>query len=776
MAKSKIAGLTIEIGGDTTELSKALKQPNDEARDLQSKLKAIDQALKFDPNNTELLEQKFRLLGQAIDSNEQKLQMLKTAQEQFKSSGKDIDSSEYIELQRQIALTTNKVDQLRKQRIDMMVDTSEVKEANNALDDMEKNMDDVEKSSSTFRDALKGAIVGSGIVEGVKGLVSSLSDMAEESKENIKIMSSLETSSKLAGYSASETSETYKQLYGVLGDNQTAATTTANLQALGLEQDKLHQITEGAIGAWAKYGDSIPIDGLAESINETVKTATVTGNFADVLNWAGTSEDDFNAKLQKANSTSERANIVLQELTKQGLIKSADAWRENAGALVDANEAQAEFEQATSQLSQVVLPITSKIQSGLANMLKPLADLITGNISFEQFSAQISNGLMSIMTSITTLAPQFIQKGLEILTNISLGFAQGFPVFLSNVLTLIQNFGNYLTQNAPTIIQKGFEILSNLVQGIINALPVLISQVPQIITTFANVINDNFPIILMKGAELLWQLITGILSAIPDLIANIPQIIQAIWSTILAYNWLNLGKQIITFFGNGIKSMVTSVGSNAKSIFNSVVNTLKSLPSSLKNLAKNMMNGFLSAIKGAIGSVKSAAKSVFNAIWNGLKSLPSKVVSIGKDLVRGIWNGIGDMTGWIIDKIGGFADSVVDSICSFFGIASPSVLMKKLVGKNIAAGIGVGIEDNENLALNPLRQLEKEMTSSFNPNVAASVTQALNYNGTITVESPIQVDLDGKPIYNNVVRRITKNQGNRMAFQGGVEDVLFYAR
>lgn len=766
MAKSKIAGLTIEIGGDTTNLSKALQQPNNEARDLQSKLKAIDQALKFDPNNTELLEQKFRLLGQAIDTNEQKLQMLKTAQEQFKSSGKEIDSSEYIELQRQIALTTNKVDQLRKQKIDMMVDTSEVKDANRALDDMEKNMDDVEKSSSTFRDALKGAIVGSGVVEGVKGLVSSLSDMAEESKENIKIMSSLETSSKLAGYSASETSETYKQLYGVLGDNQTAATTTANLQALGLEQDKLRQITEGAIGAWAKYGDSIPIDGLAESINETVKTATVTGNFADVLNWAGTSEDDFNAKLQKANSTSERANIVLQELTKQGLIKSADAWRENAGALVDANEAQAEFEQATSQLSQVVLPITSKIQSGLANMLKPLADLITGNISFEQFSAQMSNGLMSIMTSITTLAPQFIQKGLEILTNISLGFAQGFPVFLSNVLTLIQNFGNYLTQNAPTIIQKGFEILSNLVQGIINALPVLISQVPQIITTFANIINDNFPIILMKGAELLWQLITGILSAIPDLIANIPQIIQAIWSTILAYNWLNLGKQIITFFGNGIKSMVTSVGSNAKSIFNSVVNTLKSLPDSLKNLAKNMMNGFLSAIKGTIGSVKSAAKSVFNAIWNGLKSLPSKVVSIGKDLVRGIWNGIGDMTGWIIDKIGGFADSVVDSICSFFGIASPSKVMKKLVGKNIAAGIGVGITDNENLALNPLRQLEKEMTSSFNPNVAASVTQALNYNGTITVESPIEIDLDGKPIYNNVVRRITKNQGNRMAFQG----------
>ena len=66
------------------------------------------------------------------------------------------------------------------------------------------------------------------------------------------------------------------QLYGILADDQSAATTTANLQALGLEQDQLRKITEGTIGAWAKYGDSIPIDGLAEAINETVKTGTVT--------------------------------------------------------------------------------------------------------------------------------------------------------------------------------------------------------------------------------------------------------------------------------------------------------------------------------------------------------------------------------------------------------------------------------------------------------------------------------------------------------------------
>lgn len=124
---------------------------------------------------------------------------------------------------------------------------------------------------------------------------------------------------KKAGYSAEQTEQSYKQLYGILGDEQTAATALANLQALGLSQEQLTVLTDAAIGAWATYGDSIPIDGLAEGINETVKAGAVTGTFADVLNWAGTSEDDFNAKLEKANSESERMNLVMQELASQGL-------------------------------------------------------------------------------------------------------------------------------------------------------------------------------------------------------------------------------------------------------------------------------------------------------------------------------------------------------------------------------------------------------------------------------------------------------------------------
>lgn len=342
MANKKIQGLTIEIGGDTTKLSNALKEPNKEANSLQQKLRAVEQALKVDPTNVELIEQKFRLLGQAIETNENKLKLLKTAQDQFKASGKDIDSSEYIELQRQIALATKKINDLKSEKINIDIN-SNASTVKSDVDSLKNSIDDTKDSANDLKNAFVGAFAADQLAEAGSTVKDTITGIIDESKEYIKITGALETSSTAAGYSAEQTAEVYKLLFGVLGDDQTAATTTANLQALKLEQDQLVQITNGAIGAWAKYGDSIPIDGLAESINETIKIATVTGNFADVLNWAGTSEDEFNKKLEKANTESERANIVLQELSNQGLIQSADAFRNNNQALIESNEAQSEY-------------------------------------------------------------------------------------------------------------------------------------------------------------------------------------------------------------------------------------------------------------------------------------------------------------------------------------------------------------------------------------------------------------------------------------------------
>lgn len=308
----------------------------------------------------------------------------------------------------------------------------------------------------------------------------------------------------------------------------------------------------------------------------------------------------------------------------------------------------------------------------------------------------LARGLTQLFTALGSMivaqAPTMINKGLDLMVKLSEGFIQGIPNVISGLLTMLQNLGDYLAENTPMFIDKGFEMLSNLVQGIINAIPVMIEQLPQVITTFANIINDNFPTILMKGAELLWQLITGILSAIPDLIANIPQIIEAIWSTIMAFNWLNLGKNIIDFLGNGIKSMFNFIKSNASGIAKNIWDALTHLPQTLWNLGKNMISKLGSAITNTTGTVGGAIKGVFNAIVNGIKSLPSKMLDIGSNIVKGLWNGIKNVTGWIKDKIGGFVDDIIGGIKSFFGIHSPSTVMRDMIGKYLPPGIAVGFE------------------------------------------------------------------------------------
>ena len=373
MAGTKIRGITIELGGDTSGLSKALKNVNGEIRDTQKQLKDVERLLKLDPGNTELLRQKYQLLNQSIEQTETKLDALKKAEKEVQQQFERGDASEaqYNAIRREIESTQISLRSLRNQAKEPYkairgIDEKPIEEVKKAADDAGESLKDAGKDASNFGDYLKA----NAVTEGAKAIVSGLKDVAEESKEYMKIMASLDTSSEKAGYSAEETAATYRQLYGVLADDQTAATTTANLQALELSQEKLTQMTNAAIGAWSTYGDSIPIDGLAEAINETAKTGTVTGTLADVLNWAGVSEDEFNKKLEQAGSASERANLILQQLTDQGLAQAGEAWQANNQALVENNQAQADLQEQLAELGEKIMPIITQIIDGVAQLLE----------------------------------------------------------------------------------------------------------------------------------------------------------------------------------------------------------------------------------------------------------------------------------------------------------------------------------------------------------------------------------------------------------------------
>lgn len=355
-------GPRIGIEGEK-QFRKNLQDINQQLKTMGSEMKAVTSAFDESDNAEKQLGERTKILNSQIELQEKKLAELK--------KGLQMATNEY-------GVADSKTQRWQQSVHDA---TAELNRMQKELRDSEKGMSDLEKESSkadgTFSDLSgtlkKGFAVGA-VVAGVKELSSALMGVVRDTQEYRTVMASLEVSSKNAGYTAEETSVVYKKLYSVLGDNQTAATATANLQAIGLSQSQLIAVTNAAIGAWATYGDSIPIDGLSEAINETIQAGKVTGTFADVLNWAGESEDEFNEKLEKAKDQTERTNIVLQQLASQGLAAAGAAWQSNNEDITAVNKAQAEWDEAMSELGEMLAPLGASIISFGADVIGALVD------------------------------------------------------------------------------------------------------------------------------------------------------------------------------------------------------------------------------------------------------------------------------------------------------------------------------------------------------------------------------------------------------------------
>lgn len=407
-------------------------------------------------------------------------------------------------------------------------------------------------------------------------------------------------------------------------------------------------------------------------------------------------------------------------ITKQEASEMEVSWEDLSGALLKASQEGGMYFNAminqSSSLNGQLSNLSDNLKQRLGKSFQWLNDLLKNKI------VPTLNGLLD---GSIKLDGEFIDKGLEWAVNLSKGFVKGFPKVFSSFLDGLQGIVDKIAEYTPIIINKGFEMLSNLVQGMINALPIAIEKIPQIITSFANIINDNFPTILMKGAQLLFQLIKGIISAIPTLVANIPQIIHAIVSVIMAFNWLSLGKNIITALGNGIKSMVSFVTDAGIGIFNAIKNAIINLPSTLFNLGKSASQGLGNALGSMISFIKNKALSIANVIVDTIKNIPSKMINIGKNIVKGIWKGISGMTGWIADKVGGFVDGIVDGFKDFFGIHSPSKLMANLIGKFLPQGIALGFDKEMPKSLD---KMERTLDLA-NEGLSVRVSQLANTSG-----------------------------------------------
>lgn len=537
------------------------------------------------------------------------------------------------------------------------------------------------KLGGVAKTALKGTVAAiGGVATAATGAVTGLLALESATEEYRVAQGKLNTAFEAAGYGPETASKAYSDFYKILGDTDTATEASQLLAKLAENEEDVSTWTDIAAGVFGTFGDSLPIEGLIESANETAKVGQVTGVLADALNWAGISEDDFNEKLAECTSESERNQLIMDTLSRT-YDQASEAFYRNNETLIQARENQILLDDTLSQLGETVSKVKNNLLSeflpSIASVVTAFNDLVNGvDGADEALSAAIGD----MVTALVEKLPDFLSFGVDVLQAILQGIIDNLPTLLDGLAQVVEEIFVALVELAPFLLDAGIELLKYIADGIKNGIPSLVEKLPEIISSISEYFTENLPSILDTGADILISLIDGIVSAIPILMENLPQILTSIIDFIV--------ENLPEIIGTGVEILTA------------------------------LVYGIISAIP----SIVLALPDVVKAILDGFAQLPQMLFDIGANIIQGLIDGFLSMVGNVVDAIGSVIDAIFGTAEKEAEVHSPSKRGERL-GKNIDQGIANGLEGNAASVksavsrLDVLSELERAM-----PNIERRVT------------------------------------------------------
>ena len=214
------------------------------------------------------------------------------------------------------------------------------------------------KSLTALGDFAKKGVKAAGAA--VAGMTAAFIALDGATEEYRVAQGKLNAGFQAAGFSADVARKSYRNFYAILGDADTATEASQLLANMAKNEKEVTKWTRIAAGVHGTFGDSLPIEGLVESANETARTGQVTGVFADALNWVGIMEDDFNAKLEKTTDVSKRNQLIMDTLSKT-YDKAADSFYANNQQVINARRNHATLDEMLAKVGDT----SSKLKSQL---------------------------------------------------------------------------------------------------------------------------------------------------------------------------------------------------------------------------------------------------------------------------------------------------------------------------------------------------------------------------------------------------------------------------
>lgn len=622
------------------------------------------------------------------------------------------------------------------------------------LDSLQGNANKTGSSFGNLGSKLKSGLAtagsiaakGIGLITGAAAAAGGALLALEASTEEYRIaQGKLNTAFEAAGYSTETAKKAYTDFYKILGDTDTATEASQLLAKLSDSQEDLSTWTRLSAGVFGTFGDSLPIEGLIESSNETAKVGQVTGVLADALNWAGINEDDFNEKLAACTDESERNRLIMETLSGT-YDDAADAFYRNNEALVESRENQAALDESLAKVGEAVTTVKNAFLEQFSPVISIAAEKVSSFVSNID-AEQVVNKVQQIIDKFIELSP--------IITGAAAGFiAYKSAMAISSIIDTVTKAtqGMSIAQAALNAVMNAnpFVLIATLITAVVAAL----------ITLWTT--NEGFRDAVIAIWETIKGVFVGAWEAIKTAWGAVTEFFSGVWEGIQSV--FSVVVDVLGGFFENAWSAIKTVWNAVTGYFENIWNTVKGIFS----VVKSVLSGDFEDAWKTIKNVFSDWEEFFSGLWDNLTGIFANVadwfIGVGKDIINGIWQGINDKVKWLKDKVNG----VIDKIKSWFTGSdgfdehSPSKWSRQ-VFRYIMDGGALGLDDGVPGVMRSVKNAGETLKKGFDfraasigvngsvigniSSVAKSAASAASQPITIVVQSVLDGKIIGETAY-----------------------------
>lgn len=571
--------------------------------------------------------------------------------------------------------------------------------------ELKKSLGDTSSSAGTssgsiFGGMFKKAIAAAGIGIALKKVVGDAFAQGGELQQNLGGTEAV--FGKFAKSIQDQAVSAYKNMGMSASDYMATANKMGSLfQGSGIEQQKSLDMTSKAMQRAADVASVMGIDmSMAmESIAGAAKgNFTMMDNLGVAMNattlQAYALEKGVNFKWNTA-SNAEKAELAMQmfmERTSQYAgnfaRESEQTWTGSIGAM-----------KASYQNLMANIMLGNELDTSLQALAQTATTFISGNLI--PAMGNILKGLpQALITLTTTLAPQLLQMGANMVVQLAQGIITNLPKWVETWLGLYENLWTTITENAPQFFQMALTLMQQLITGIQTQLPTILQQGVSIITNIVNGILQNLPMFIAGAGALILKFVEAISAAAPTILENGGKLLLNLVNGIIQ----NLPKIVVTA-GTIIVRLISSIGQKLPQILQTGIEIIGKLAA-----------GLVRAIPTLISNIPKIILSITSEF------LKTDWGSIGLNIIKGIARGLANAGHMLWDAVKDILGNFKDKVLDFFGIHSPS-RWGEYVGKMISLGFPRGVEGNldpfrasmeklGNIAQKPFGEFDYEMRTS----------------------------------------------------------------